>query len=446
MDNKTFIFRNIDIHADSRLLLFHYSYEEDNRSIVDFTETLALPEEVNISQIPQSLLEGLHIICGISYYKLYCPKKIDIRNFALTKGQADFWNTVYTKGLGEFFYKNNLDYRDHIHFPYDGNVTSKQPSEDPMDEKALVTIGGGKDSIVSLEVVRKADINFDLFVMNKHQIMQDVANTAQQKLYSIERTIDPRLLEYNALPDTYNGHVPISAIYAFVSLLYAYAGKYSYVVFANERSSNYGNAEYLGETVSHQWSKSREFEDMFRQYINKYICTTINYFSILRPLYEISIAKIFIKYPHYFSVFSSSNHNFKIKNDNPQKWDKNSAKTAFAYSLLAAYLPKSEVVKIFGQDLYGDNNLLEIFRELLGLKKIKPFDCVGTPEEVTLAMYFAHQHGDFEGSSIMKMFIEEVLPSIQSSIHQLQESVLSFGNADNIPNQFLKVLKESYEN
>ncbi len=445
MDNKTFIFDSIEISEGDSQIKLHYAYEENHQQTVNFTETLSLPSDIDISQLPQSLLEGLHIICGVSYYKLYCPKNIEIRNFKLTRDQASFWNTVYTKGLGEFFFKNNLDYRDHINFPYDENVTAHNASHSPMEEKALVTIGGGKDSIVSLELVKKTNIDFDLFVMNKHSIMQDVADVAQKKLFTVQRTIDSKLLEYNSLPNTYNGHVPISAIYAFVSLLYAYAGKYSYAIFANERSSNYGNAEYLGETVSHQWSKSREFEDMFRDYTKKYICTTIEYFSLVRPLYEIGIAKIFVKYPQYFSVFSSSNHNFKMNNQNSQKWDAQSAKTAFTYCLLTAMLPKSVMIEIFGQDLYSIPELKGIFRELLGLEKIKPFDCVGTPDEVKVAMYQAFQKGEYRGSFMMDMFEADVLPTLSLTIEDLIKEVFSFGNADNIPVRFLKVLTDTYE-
>lgn len=229
---------------------------------------------------------------------------------------------------------------------------------------------------------------------------------------------------------------------SFVSILYASINKYKYVVYSNERSSNYGNAQYLGETVSHQWSKSQEFEDLFRSYVQKNITESVEYFSLLRPLYEIQIAKIFTLLPQYFEVFSSSNHNFKMKHDNRNRWDYTSAKTAFVFCLLAAFLPRSHMNKIFGANLFDKPELETIFKELLGVKNIKPFDCVGTPEEVKIAFYLAREHGEYANTSIMNMYEKEVLPTIHDSIESMKTEVFSFGNADNIPNQLLDILKK----
>lgn len=64
---------------------------------------------------------------------------------------------------------------------------------------------------------------------------------------------------------------------------------------------------------------------------------------------------------------------------------------------------------MFGHNLYGDRELVPLFRELLGLKGFKPFECVGTPEEVKVAMYMAHERGEFDEDIIMKLFEDEVI-------------------------------------
>jgi hypothetical protein len=363
MNDKTFVFDEYILHKSKNELIFRYSYEREGSHVVQFEERLVLPGDSNYSLLSTHLLESLHLILGISYYKLYCPKNIKIRNFTLSREQSQFWNTVYTKGLGEFFYVNEIDFRDHINFPFESNK-SELPSQDiETEEKALVSVGGGKDSIVSLEIVRESGMPFELFSMNSYHIINDVARVAGKTMHTIQRIIDPQLIEYNKRPDALNGHIPISAIYAFVSILYASINKYKYVVYSNERSSNYGNAQYLGETVSHQWSKSQEFEDLFRSYVQKNITESVEYFSLLRPLYEIQIAKIFTLLPQYFEVFSSSNHNFKMKHDNRNRWDYTSAKTAFVFCLLAAFLPRSHMNKIFGANLFDKPELETFFKE-----------------------------------------------------------------------------------
>ena len=47
---------------------------------------------------------------------------------------------------------------------------------------------------------------------------------------------------------------------------------------------------------------------------------------------------------------------------------------------------KTKLVNIFGEDLFEKESLLETFIELTGNGKTKPFDCVGTYEEVNFAI------------------------------------------------------------
>jgi hypothetical protein len=42
---------------------------------------------------------------------------------------------------------------------------------------------------------------------------------------------------------------------------------------------------------------------------------------------------------------------------------------------------------IFQKDLYEDKNRLSLFQELVGLEGHKPFECVGTNEEVLWSMW-----------------------------------------------------------
>jgi hypothetical protein len=60
--------------------------------------------------------------------------------------------------------------------------------------------------------------------------------------------------------------------------------------------------------------------------------------------------------------------------------------------MMRAFLPAEEVNEIFGRNLFADASLLPLFRELLGLEKCKPFECVGTSEEMLIALKLVSEH------------------------------------------------------
>lgn len=196
--------------------------------------------------------------------------------------------------------------------------------------------------------------------------------------------MDPQLFAMNT-QGYYNGHVPISGIIAFVLVTAAYLYDYSAIIMSNEKSANEGNTVLDEIEINHQRSKSYQFESDFSQYIKKYLSPNLVYFSLLRGMYEINIAKLFAQYSEYFDVFSSCNTNFKIIESNKttnHRWCGVCPKCAFVYTILRPFLSDSETQRVFGQELYTNPALIPLYKELLGIDGIKPFECVGTNEEV----------------------------------------------------------------
>ena len=138
-----FIFVGHQWSAQDRKATFSYELHYDNETFT-FDETLTFPQSLEMSKVPKELLEtildNLLLALGISYYKLYCPKQIIIKDFLLKKAQATFWDTLYTKGLGEFFYRNKIDFRGLIAFPFSENAKPSSVSF-PRSERSLVGIG-----------------------------------------------------------------------------------------------------------------------------------------------------------------------------------------------------------------------------------------------------------------------------------------------------------------
>ncbi len=400
-----FEFVSYEIQSDKKTIDFNYKTRD-----LHFTEKIILPLPIPSfinSVLLKNVLDNLHLILGITYFKIYCPKEIAIP-YHLSKTQADFWNTVYTKGLGEFFYKNKIDFRGLINFPY-FDILNTQPIQlRQLDEakknKFLVGIGGGKDSIVAVEQLKKQKKEITGFILDAQttppNIQIEVSKTMEINYLTVKRQLDSQVFD---LRSTYNGHIPITAIYSFIALLLATIYDYSSIIIPNGKSANFGNVNYLGAEINHQWSKSEEFEKLFQEYVKQNITSNIDFSSNLRPYSEMEIAKMFSVHKKYFPIFSSCNWNYKIKGSVDQKrWCGVCAKCTFVFIILAANLTKKEVVEIFNKNLLSDPKLIPLYQDLIGKGKMKPFDCVGTFEESTKAFEMIKNKGEFNNDIVMQ--------------------------------------------
>lgn len=402
--NSTFFFNGYVANVLTGKAEFYYTIHR-GLARFNFTETLSFPVPECAEKIPQELIDvvfkNVMLMLGISYWKTYCPAAIEIRNNWLTKNEAKFWNIVYTKGLGEFFYKNKIDFRELIQFPHILLKNKLRGIQFSRQKRSLLLFGGGKDSIVSGELLRRAKKPFFAFSVNKYPLHEEAVRLLGVPHIIIQRTIDPRLITLNAKKGVFNGHVPASAIYSFVGLLAAVLYDFRYIIASHEKSANYGNIAYLGSTINHQWSKSYEFEKLFQTYVHRSITPDIHYFSPLRSFNELRIVSLFSRFKKYFPVFSSCNANFCIAGRPKKRWCGMCPKCAFVFLTLAAYIPKKEVMDIFEKNLFDDVSLVSLFESLLGMRGVKPFECVGTPDEAKRALKLIIQRGEYNNDAVI---------------------------------------------
>jgi len=403
-----FEFTSYSFEPHKKRVVFKYTTEFKGAKNLVWTEVIHLPKPIT-KGIPKELLkkilESLHIILGISYYKFYpvsLNKRVPIKvPYRLSKKEAEFWNVVYKKGLGEFFYKNKLDPKISPQFTYDKNYHPK-PVSYTLKDRSLVGIGGGKDSIVAAELLKQQGLNFSGFSV------ESITSHKKTNSQTVKRVIEmigvgdlkiTRVLDEKVhLNHDYNGHIPISAVYAFLGVLACVLYDVKFFIVGNEHSSNFGNTTYKGQTINHQWSKSFEFETLFQDYVKNSITPDVQYFSLLRPFHEIRIVKLFLQYKKYLPYFSSCNRNFTLTEKTHRGlWCNQCAKCVFMFTLFSAFLSKKAVIKLFGKNLYQEKELLSLFKDILGLGTMKPFDCVGTFEEAMTALYLAKKKfsGDF---------------------------------------------------
>ncbi len=355
--------------------------------------------------VPKSVLEptlqALLLILGINYWSVFRTRNINIKGFSLTREQAKFWDTLYLNGLAEFFYANKIDFHDLIAFPYDDTITLPPPTQLTLPARSLLLNGAGKDSILSAEMLKTSKTDFDFFAFAPTPAHERIAKLVGAKSVRVIRRRDPWMFLSGAYPSV--------SMFTFISVLLAEVLGYDAIVFSNERSADFGNLTYLDLPVNHQWCKSSEAEKLINDYIRSCITPSISTHSLLRQYSELEIVQRFAAYPQYFYDVTSCNTYFweprlvqRLSRTN--YWCNRCPKCVFLFACFSAFLPKKELVNIFGADLYNRRRLLPIFRRLLGIKGFKPLDCVGEPEEMILAMHLAARRNEYTDEPAMRLF------------------------------------------
>ncbi len=404
MENSLFVYETFRVSDDRKTVDLKYT-SNVGLQVYEFTETYVFPVSLPDTLETYRLLRALHIIGGISYYKTFVNTDIE-HPYAMSTKEAAFWNTVYKNGLGEFLLVNKLESSRLAEFtPQEGQDT-KTTVHAPLTEKALLGIGGGKDSIVAGELLKAINMPLTGFVLTTADAAgqtKAVAKTMKIDLTTVERHIDKSLLEVQETEGAYKGHVPISVFFALVGSLMAVALKHKYVIVANEASASIPRAHWEGNSINHQWSKSFEFEKMMQDYIHSYVSADMWYFSAIRPLTSVAVAKIFASHPQYFEHFTSDNYAFRIsKNDRPpERWSLQSPKSLSSFILLSAWLSEEDLLRIFGKNFLGEPSLEEMFFSLTGISGDQPLDCVGTPEELRASLGEAYRKGIFTDAILM---------------------------------------------
>lgn len=440
-----FIYDSFDIDYDNEYMIITYHYEIEG--LTKFNPVTKIPlKNINLKNKNKDFINYLVFHVGlvelISYWKCTCSPKVIIKAGYMDNEQIGWFKKLYFYGLGEFFYVNNIN-TDMDNFMGIEVVNNNQNNFiiDYNGSGNLIAIGGGKDSIVSLELLKDLYNDNTTFIINPKKITINCSETAgytKDKMIGVIRTIDSELINLNK-EGYLNGHTPFSSLVAFLSYLVAYLSDKKYIVLSNESSAN--EPTVLGTKVNHQYSKTYEFENDFNLYTKKYFNIDIKYFSLLRPLNELQIAMLFSNYEQYHQVFKSCNVGSKSE---PWVWCSNCPKCLFVYIILSPFLYKDKLVNIFGEDLFIKESLLSIFLELLGYSETKPFECVGTYSEVRFAVTLTIKNllkHNKELPYLLKYYYENYeLDSLETNI------LLNYNEENNLDTPFATIVKEVLNN
>ena len=382
-----------------------------------FTEILTFPPngsaEAAGSPAFAKLLDLTAIVLGVSYFKLRAPLTI-ATPLPLTTEERAFALDVYENGLGEFYARNNLKRFGLIRIEAHDDVRPA-PAAPALRDRALLPIGGGKDSLVSEQLLEAAGLDFTPFAVNpKGPILGSVDNIGRPPLY-VARKLDPEMIRLGKEPGYYNGHVPSTAINSMIAALTALLYSYSRIILSNERSASEGNVEFDGREANHQHSKSLDFERLIADVLSRATSGSLRYFSLLRPYSEARIAALFARESRFDHVFSSCNENFKLAGNSGPLWCGKCPKCHFVFLIFAPVMAKQRLVGIFGQNLLMQPSHEHSFRELTGLAGQKPWECVGEIEEAAACLWALTSHPEWENEPIVSMLKPELLTQYGSA-------------------------------
>lgn len=392
------MFKFLSYTFDPQTLTAEFSYQGDDKII--FTEKVIFAKPASALTYNPALLDHAlflaFILIGTSYYKSHPTIAVELPQ-PLDEFQAHFFSTVYQEGLSQFAFENHLTRADLAHF----SATPDHLAAKPLKYNGTGTLAlqsGGKDSLLTATLLHEQGINFTPWFIgygnhNHPQVINEVSNAPAQ---IVERFIDRANLQKSTGK---NGHVPITYIVMSLALVQAILNNQNIIVTSVAQEGNEPHAIIGDLAANHQWSKSWPAEQLFAEYVANYISPDIHIGSPLRKYSELKVAELFVKkcWQKYNDKFSSCNRANYVQGGNSQQltWCGDCAKCANSYLLFCPFLPAETLATTFaGQDLFTSPQLIDTFKGLLGVDNVmKPFECIGTIDELRYAYHHRNQFG-----------------------------------------------------
>jgi hypothetical protein len=307
------------------------------------------------------------------------------------------WQTVWKNVWGQWRWEHQLpDYAGPAFVDVPASVAPARPGAvERGDVDWLVFCGGGKDSLVALELFQRGGLRFATLGYShsiygtaapQHALLERVAGaTARvraERQWIVDDFLDAPVVALRpslGVRSVLAAETPASV---FAALPIALARGYRGLVVAHEHSANTGNLVWdaTGEEVNHQWGKGWEAEQLLDAYVQRELVAGVRYFSVLQPVHDEVIFELLAR----DAALAPTTHSCNVQ----KPWCGACAKCAYVWLQMAAHLPAEIVAKTFaGKGDLGERpeNLIA-FRELLGLAEHSPFECVGSPVEARLAL------------------------------------------------------------
>lgn len=363
--------------------------------LATFVETVTLRDADGEALAPDAsdarvrgALDVLALTTSLSYLKATLPARVQVE-VPLGPAARRMLEALLVDGLAELAFVNGLGPLDSA-FDVRARDATRQARAGAADALAdgdelpgvLVTVGGGKDSAVSLALAARHDPGALAVSVNPREPMRTTAAWAGVGLVSIERELDPQLLALNAA-GAINGHVPITAIVMSLAALAAAVLGRGTVLVSNEASADEPTRTVGSWRINHQYSKTSAFGRLLADALDE-AGARVRIVSLVRPLSELAIARVAARLPGLVASVTSCNAAYSLSAPRPG-WCGACPKCRFVELALAPFTDRAALVADLGFDALADATQIEGFAAMLD-DATKPFECVGTVAEVRLAL------------------------------------------------------------
>lgn len=422
-------FRYRDARIDTTQCTLEFDYELRGEGISEmFSEKITLTPVRSRDLVDWPRVRGLAVllgaVMGLSYYKAAAPGRYIIDVEGMTAPGVHYLANAIRHGMAEFAFRNAFPGLLEPTIEVPAGLSPEWPADDHVTPAGdpLVPIGGGKDSVVSVELLAAARMHPVQFAVNPNHIMYRVARIKGHPMISATRTLDPKILDINASGGL-NGHIPVTAINSLISLVQARLVGFGPVVMSLEASASEPTLWWDGMPVNHQWSKSEDAEALLQDVLGPQAGLSAGaYFSLLRPYSELQIARHFAAMTEYLPVVTSCNRAFR-QGVEDGRWCAQCDKCRFIFLILSPFLPATVLTRMFADNLLDNPAHLEGYRALLGLHDHRPFECVGEQAESMVALTWVAHQPDWRNAAVVSALREEI-PELERFHPELEDQVL----------------------
>lgn len=390
-----FVFESYGYDANTGLAHFHYRL--DDRTFKEHARYK--PTESYDEVALERALFLAFIVIGTSYFKTFPAATIVFETGQIDDWQAGFLSKVYQEGLSQFAYENELSRRDLGHFTATTDHALEGVSY--VGKGKLVLQSGGKDSLLVASLLNDKDDEYTPWYLTNSSHYPTVLDSLGRPIVVAKRKIDLDALRVATADGAKNGHVPVTYIVQSLALVQAILLNKNEVLVSIAHEGEEPHAYIDDLAVTHQWSKTWFAEQLFGEYVERYISPNIHIGSPLRRYSELRVAELFVQHAwgQFGHSFSSCNRaNYKQGEDNSElRWCGECPKCANSYLLFAPFVEAEELKLLFaGQDLFEKQILQETFKGLLGFEGVmKPFECIGEVSELQYAYHLAQKKGGY---------------------------------------------------
>ena len=439
MRYSEFVFESYAYDQERALLSLRYRFADgpqfEEQLIFDFpSRTLSAVADTALDRI----FRLIFLFSGVSYYKTFVPPRLVCRAFPLDGHTAEFLQNFYESGLAEFAWKNRISLQGHCKFDFD-LVAPPVPIALELPRRTCVPVGGGKDSVVTLECLKASGEDLVLFSLGAAQPIAACIAAAGLPFIRVRRRLDAGVLKLND-DGALNGHVPVTGILSAIVLACAMLSGFDTIAMSNEHSASAPNLIVDGVGINHQFSKSLGFERDFADYIANQISPDIAYFSLLRPLSEIEIARRFARYRQYFGSFRSCNTAFRQSPaERGRHWCCDCPKCRFVFLALAPFVAKPELMSIFGRNMLDQEAQCDGFAALCGVREHKPFECVGEIAESAAVMAHLGDHPDWRNDAVVRR-LRALSPPLWKADPADYQELFTVRHPHRVPQAFMAML------